>query len=233
MSDRSLPSHPSGLTPRIVEKVVNRRGRLHGFETIDPAKTALVVVDLMTASVRNDDSCRELVDPINRMARALRYAGGCVAWVTAAPFSDRSHLEALVGRRTVERFQEQAQPGHPDADLWPGLETREQDIDVRKTGFSAFFPGKCDLPDLLAERGVEFVLITGTVTNICCESSARDAVELGYKVIMVSDALAGHHFGLHEASLNTFYRIFGDVRPSAEILELIDAVKPASKSSFS
>ena len=59
------------------------------------------------------------------------------------------------------------------------------------------------------------------MTNICCESSARDAAELEYKVVLVSDALAGHAHGLHEASLATFYRIFGDVRPSGEIMRLL------------
>jgi len=49
----------------------------------------------------------------------------------------------------------------------------------------------------------------------------RDAIELGYKVIIISDALAGHAHGLHEATLATFYRIFGDVRPSSEIMELL------------
>jgi ureidoacrylate peracid hydrolase len=90
-----------------------------------------------------------------------------------------------------------------------------------KSGASAFFPGKCALPDRLQERGIDTVLVTGTVTNVCCESSARDAVELGYRAIMVSDAMRGYAFGLHEASLTTFYRIFGDVRPTSEILSLI------------
>jgi len=101
------------------------------------------------------------------------------------------------------------------------LDARKGDIHVTKQGHSAFYPGKCDLPDLLAEKAIDTILITGTVTNVCCESSARDAVQLHYRVVMVSDALAGHAFGLHEASLATFYRIFGDVRPTAEILELI------------
>lgn len=59
------------------------------------------------------------------------------------------------------------------------------------------------------------------MTNICCESSARDAAELEYKVIMISDALSGHAHGLHEATLATFYRIFGDVRPCEEIIQLL------------
>jgi nicotinamidase-related amidase len=51
--------------------------------------------------------------------------------------------------------------------------------------------------------------------------SARDAAELEYKVIMISDALSGQAHGLHEATLATFYRIFGDVRPSEEVMRLL------------
>ncbi len=50
----------------------------------------------------------------------------------------------------------------------------------------------------------------------------RDAPELGYKVILVSDALAGHARGLHEPTLPTFFE-FGDVRPSREILALLES----------
>ena len=59
------------------------------------------------------------------------------------------------------------------------------------------------------------------MTNICCESSARDAVELDYKVILISDALSGQAHGLHKATLSTFYRIFGDVRPSEDVIRLL------------
>ena len=38
---------------------------------------------------------------------------------------------------------------------------------------------------------------------------------------MISDALSGHAHGLHEATLATFYRIFGDVRPSEEVIRLL------------
>jgi nicotinamidase-related amidase len=105
--------------------------------------------------------------------------------------------------------------------LWHALQTTERDVTATKSGSSAFFPGKCDLKEQLDRRGIDTLLIAGAVTNICCESSARDAAELDYKVIMVSDGLSGHAHGLHEATLATFYRIFGDVRPSAEIIELL------------
>ena len=102
------------------------------------------------------------------------------------------------------------------AEHWHELHTAEDDLFASKSGASAFFPGKCNLKEQLDPLGIDTLLIAGAVTNICCESSARDAVELEYKVILVSDALSGQAHGLHEATLATFYRIFGDVRPSTD-----------------
>jgi nicotinamidase-related amidase len=79
-------------------------------------------------------------------------------------------------------------------------------VHAAKTGASAFFPGRCDLHDQLSAVGVDTLFIAGLVTNVCCESSARDACELYYRVTMISDACVGHSFGLHEASLSTFFR---------------------------
>ncbi len=53
---------------------------------------------------------------------------------------------------------------------------------------------------------------------MCCESSARDACTLGYRVIMIADANATGRDCDHNATLRTIYRSFGDVRPTAEVL---------------
>jgi nicotinamidase-related amidase len=218
--------HPSGIDEKVVAKVVSRRGRLHAFESLKPALTALVVIDLMRASVENDEACREIVSPINRVAAALRQRGGTVAWVTAAPMPLESPvLAAIHGPERLRHFQDGARPEDPRSQLWHELAPRAGDIHAMKQGYSAFFPGRCDLHAQLQRRKLDTLLIAGTVTNICCESSARDAVELGYRVIMISDANTGHGHGLHEASLTTIYRCFGDVRPTAEVLDLIEGVK--------
>src|SRR5256885_16126071 len=57
----------------------------------------------------------------------------------------------------------------------------------------------------------QYVLITGTVTNVCCESSARDAMMLNFRTVMVSDGNAAMTDAEHSATLATFYAIFGDV----------------------
>lgn len=97
------------------------------------------------------------------------------------------------------------------------------DLLAEKTAFSAFFLGNCPLPSLLVERGINTVLVTGTVTNVCCESSARDASTLGYRAIMVADANAAMRDQDHSATLHTIYRSFGDVRLVAEVIAMIES----------
>ena len=72
-------------------------------------------------------------------------------------------------------------------------------------------PGTSELPDRLRSRGFDTVLITGTVTNVCCESSARDANMTNFRTILVSDGNAALSQAEHDASLTAFYNTFGDV----------------------
>ena len=70
----------------------------------------------------------------------------------------------------------------------------------------------------MRDRGIDALLITGTATNVCCESSARDAMMLNFKVVMVSDALATHTDQEHNATLSAFYGQFGDVQTLDEVV---------------
>src|SRR5262245_54131097 len=213
--------HPSGISEKIVRKVVARRGRLHAFETIDPKSTALVVIDLDAATVGHDDPWPSIIATVNALAAAVRESGGVVAWVLSRMNAMPKHFSAILGVDLATRYFNDGQKDGPGTRLWHALQRQDADVIAVKSGASAFFPGKCNLNAQLDARGIDTVLIAGAVTNICCESSARDAAELEYKVIMVSDALSGQAHGLHEATLATFYRIFGDVRPSDEVARLL------------
>jgi nicotinamidase-related amidase len=213
--------HPSGIPDRIVEKVVARRGRLHAFDTLDPKTTALVVIDLDEATVGDDDTWQRIIATVNALAVAVRDSGGTVAWVLSRMDRMPRHFSAILGAELASRYLNDGQRDGRGTRLWHGLEREPADLIAVKSGASAFFPGKCNLKDQLDARGIDTVLIAGAVTNICCESSARDAAELEYKVVLISDALSGHAHGLHDATLATFYRIFGDVRPSDEIIRLL------------
>jgi nicotinamidase-related amidase len=213
--------HPSGIPQKIVDKVVARRGRLHAFESLDPEATALVVIDLDEASVHADPVSQGMIASVNTLAAAVRAAGGVVAWVLSRMDVMPKHFSAILGEAQAVKYFADGHGGGGGTRLWAGLQTMPGDIRASKSGASAFFPGKCDLQAQLDVRAIDTILIAGMVTNICCESSARDAAELEYRVILVSDALSGHAHGLHEATLATFYRIFGDVRPSAGVIALL------------
>jgi len=88
----------------------------------------------------------------------------------------------------------------------------------RGIAYSAFIAGSSDIDVQLKSRGIETVLIAGTATNVCCESSARDAMMLDYRVIMLADANATWTDEEHAATLNNFMLFFGDVMTADEAI---------------
>jgi ureidoacrylate peracid hydrolase len=95
--------------------------------------------------------------------------------------------------------------------LWADLDVHAEDVIVEKNRFSAFIQGSSNLAEVLRGRGIDTILITGTVTNVCCESTARDAMMLNFKTIMVTDGNAAVTDEDHNASLRAFYLMFGDI----------------------
>ncbi len=198
----------------IVDRVVARRGTEHIFADLNPKRTALVVIDLQYAFM--DDAighavcpaAREIVPAVNRLAAAVRETGGGVFWIKNT-FDARCEVEWSVmqdmatpaARAKRAAAMSEDTPGHA---LWPELDVQTGDEILKKYRFSAFLPGASDLPERLRARGFDTVLITGTVTNICCESSARDAMMSNFRVVMVSDANAANRSGLAAQSSASF-----------------------------
>ncbi len=220
----------NGITfpPSIIERVVARRGAEHIFSDIDPKRTALVVVDLQNAFMDDEvghavcPAARDIVPNVNRLAAATRAAGGAVFWIKntfddtcLTEWSVMQDLSTPEARARRAAAMSENTKGH---ELWPTLDVRPNDEIVKKYRFSAFLPGASDLPARLRSRGFDTVLITGTVTNVCCESSARDAMMSNFRVIMVSDGNAAMTQAEHEASLTAFYLTFGDVMDTDMIM---------------
>ena len=168
-----------------------------------------------------------IVPAINRLAGAVRKAGGAVFWIqnthdascdTSWSVMQRMATPAARARRLAAMTE--GSPGHA---LWPGLDVRPEDEKVLKRRFSAFIQGSSDLPTRLRARGFDTVLIGGTVTNVCCESSARDAMMLDFRTIMVADANAAMNDAEHNASLAAFWNIFGDVMTVDHVIARLNA----------
>ena len=187
-----------------------------------------MVVDLQNGFMREDVAhawcpmAKSVVPAVNRLAGALRGAGGGVFWIQNT-FDGRCETEWSVMQDMVTpaaraRRAAAMSEGTIGNALWPGLDVRPEDAVVRKYRYSAFIQGSSDLPALLRARGFDTVLITGTVTSVCCESSARDAMMLNFRTVMVSDGCAAMTDAEHAASLIAFYLQFGDVLTTDECI---------------
>ena len=218
-----------------IKRAVGRRGTAHPFANLNAQTTALVVIDMQVGFMHERGgylACHAAIDAVpnvNRLAAALRDAGGLVVWVQNT--HDESCLSTWTVQQRMNTPEANAQrnaamsvgaAGHA---LWPELDVQAGDETVLKRRYSAFIPGTCELEPMLKARGIDTVLIVGTMTNVCCESSARDAMMLDFRTVMVSDGCATTSAGEHNASLAAFYATFGDVMDTAFIIGRLDQKK--------
>jgi ureidoacrylate peracid hydrolase len=223
--------HKFSLPPEIVARVTNRIGRPHPFDVLDASKTAFLVIDMQNYFMKPGfmgevASARAIVPAVNQLAAELRRRGGHVVWVKNATNDTREnwsvfHEWLMTPEKSSNRYttMDTAHEGHQ---LWSELEARPEDAQIVKKRFSAFIQGSSDIEAYLRGRGINTLLIGGVATNVCCESSARDAMMLNFKVVMVPDVLATHSDVEHNATLANFYSIFGDVQTSDEVLASLD-----------
>jgi ureidoacrylate peracid hydrolase len=231
--------HKLNIPKSVVDDVVRSRGREHVFDDLNPKKTALLVVDMQNGFLMRGVAhalCEEAIDivpNINRIAEELRKAGGLVVWIkntvneeTLTSWSVRTKMD---GEKWTKARVQSMTPGTLGHELWAELDVRPEDVTVQKTRFSAFIQGSSNLEALLRARGIDSVIVTGTVTNVCCESTARDAMMRNFRTIMITDANAANSDELHNASLIAFYLKFGDIMPTEMVVSLLTANAAAAR----
>jgi ureidoacrylate peracid hydrolase len=223
--------HRVEIRREIVERVLARRGRLHLFDALDPKRSALVVIDMQNAFVAPGapmevPAARTLVAPINRLAAELRRRGVTVIWVTHENRKDggdwAGFFDAFVapGRRAEAAAALSA--GSELQKLFPALVVVPSDVRVTKSRYSPLIASASSLEAVLKQRGIDTLLIAGTKTNVCCECTARDAMMLDYKVVLLSDCTAALSDEEHRATLENVIQQFGDVLSADEAIKLFD-----------
>ncbi len=223
--------HKLAIPQTVIDRVIARCGKEHVFDDIEPARTALIVVDMQNGFMLSGIAFVEIkmapkiVPNINRLAAALRAAGGTVVWIvtTCTPEVDREwstfyRLSTPANGAKRSTALTKGAKGHA---IWSELEVKRDDPIVEKKRFSAFIQGSSDLDKVLRARGIDNLLIAGTVTGVCCESTARDAMMLNYKVTMVTDGNASYSDEEHNNALTAFYGTFGDIMSTDMLVELI------------
>ena len=205
-----------------------RNGTEHVFDSIEPRQTALLVIDMQNAFLAPGAPlevpyARGIVENINRLAGEMRALDAPVFWIRCTfaregRASWRVYFDNLAPGGDGEAIRSTMYEGSEGHAFWGELDIREGDTIVDKDRFSAFIQGASDLESKLRERGIDTVVITGTVTNVCCESTARDATMRDFRCIMIEDANAARTDEEHLAGLMTVARVFGDVMSTKDFL---------------
>lgn len=95
---------------------------------------------------------------------------------------------------------------------------------MKKTRFGAFVPGSSDLHAVVQARKIDTLIITGSATDVCCGSTARDAVMMSYKVIFVSDGTASHTDQEHNSTMGIMLAMFADVMSTDEVVTCLSKI---------
>jgi ureidoacrylate peracid hydrolase len=225
--------HELDIPQWVTDRVIAKYGREHVYEDLDPGKTALCVIDMQNAFMLPEVAyaltpmAASIVPNINRLAAAVRETGGTVVWVILTfdeqSIEEWSTLFHMCGPERSARRRIALTEGHKGHELWHELDVRPGDLTVSKRRYSAFLQGASDLPEVLRQRGLDTVLIAGTVTNVCCDSSARDAMQLNFKTVMVTDGNAALTDEEHNWALINFYNSLGDIMSTDKVIACLRA----------
>ena len=219
---------------RLPRWAVERGGALNRFAALAPGRTALINIDMQSLFLAEDQIYgnphgRDIIGNVNALSQALRQAGAPVIWTRSthtfdgpcapAPWQyDASDPRVAAGIAGL-------QAGSVGHGLHPAMQVAADDIVLDKYRYGALSCPAGNLRRTLEDLGTEMVIITGTLTNCCCETTAREANMAGYKVIFVADATATHTDAEHNAALLNLRLNFADVLRTKAVLAMAKTAK--------
>ena len=201
-------------------------------EKVAPAHTALLVVDvqndfcspagMMSAEGLDVRAAVTTAERLEDFIAAARGAGALVVFVRSVLSSDDNRylsdviLEQATRRRAGSyTLRPVCVDGAFGGDFYGNVRPAPGDPVVTKHRYSAFL--RTDLETILRTAGIRTVVLAGVATNVCVETTARDAFMRDFYVVLSSDGTAAYSGAEHEATLTTIDRYFGQVASIAEV----------------
>lgn len=192
--------------------------------SLDPDRTALVLIDLQQGVLEMSVAPHAAPDVLQRaasLAAAFRTAGALVVLVRVS-FS-ASGADALSQPVDAPTSRAVREPGWDR--LSPALAPTDRDLVITKHQWGAFYGTELDLQ--LRRRGVSTIVLAGIATNFGVESTARDAFERGYALVLVEDAMTSRSADAHAFAVQTIFPRLGRVRTTREVLDGLSAFSAA------
>lgn len=183
----------------------------------DPETTAVLVVDvqrLFTDMVGApiEPPLNDVLPRIGRFVDDSRRSGATILLVRTIIAPDAHSRSTL---QWPEFMRAGMAPGAPGTEFDPCLNPQPGDIEIVKQRYSAFVGTRLD--GILRDRGIVSIIVLGLTTNVCVQSTARDAWQRDYETITLADCCAEIGPGSHDASLAWTARNFGTVSKSDEV----------------
>lgn len=195
--------------------------------SIDPARTALVVVDMQNdfcdpagyygRAGRDIAALTASIEPVGALLARARAAGMTVAFTRLIHDGKRGAMEerhALRPKRWTTSG-ERLRPGTWGADVVDRLLPRKGEVVVDKFGYSAF--DDTVLEREMRSRGVTTLIVAGVVTYACVLATAFSAFDRGFDVILADDAAGSWNAGLAKATGDIVDLLLGHAVPMSEI----------------
>ena len=207
--------------------------------TFDPEKTALLVIDMQRdfcehggfgEMLGNDISeVTAIIPQVGKVIDHCRSLGVPVIYTKEGHLPDLSDCPPSKLRRSKKqgagigdmgpmgRIMIQGEPGN---DIVPELYPKEEDIVIHKCGKGSFY--KTALEDILQEKGIESLIVTGVTTHVCVQTTIREANDRGYECLLIKDASAAYDRADHLASLQMITQqgaIFGWTADTKSLLK--------------
>ncbi|MGI9051498.1 MAG: isochorismatase family protein [Ilumatobacteraceae bacterium] len=209
---------------------------------VSPGTTALVVIDMQNDFIAQgapyeSPHGREMIDSLNTLIEACRERGIPIVFTTHAHRADGSDLGAVRHIHPLTADGHALKADTPGVQMYPKVDIGEGDYTIQKRRYSAFFA--TDLELLLRNLGVDTLIIAGVATNVCCESTTRDAYFRDFKVIFLADgngtiSLSDAGWGAFSAddvqryTLTNIATFYGEVAPISEVLERVEQSTPGT-----
>jgi len=207
----SLAEKTTSWLGRVRESVPERSHFL-----IDPSRCVLLVIDMVHYFADPAGRCYlpatgAITGRIRQLLEAWRRCGSTVVFTRHGHMGD--HDLGMLGRF----FSDYIRAEEPESEIISSLAPQPDEVVFRKTTYDAFL--NTPLTALLTKRGIEQVLITGVLTHMCCETTARSAFCRGFEVYVPADATASHCEEQHLGSLLAMADSVAVVMSTEEILK--------------
>lgn len=199
--------------------------------TIDPMTTALINVDIQNCFVQDSPVAAPggaaIIPRINKLADAVRRNGGLVVHTLHVVRADGS-TTGVMGEFNAAIKAGLLHKGAKSAEFHPDLRIEAGDTILEKPRYGAFFG--TDLELILRNRGIESVIVTGITTNVCCETTAREANMRDYQVFFMRDGTATFDLPgvsaqqVQDAVCATLAMAFAQIETTDDMIEKLDGL---------